>query len=299
MTSLLLPHFSSFLTDSLPSLNFLCHSKTDARFMQDGRKAVWSISCVSVAFLTSLKHNFIAYRSSKVSDCIFKIHQLWQFGFSRVYSNSCCSCSFEPEIIKIGPSSQKMYSNNLLNFQEFGTILNARTKKSGNLLNTPPNKRKAIICFVFNSYSFFFLFSIPLLSFFFIFPFTLILHTFLHVTLIYLSVSSSKTYFRFSHLPPKIWLWHQTSTITHLTTFTVWGHSDTPDWKYNLQEKRRKWRIGSHICFSQITLLVRLFLLSPFTFLLTYCVCSSLLFTAKHVPRVSLIVANHLHLALR
>ena len=44
--------------------------------MQDGRKAVWSIPYVSVAFFfPSLKHNFIAYRSSKVSDCIFEIHQ--------------------------------------------------------------------------------------------------------------------------------------------------------------------------------------------------------------------------------
>ena len=96
LTSLLLPHLSSSLTDSLPSLNLLCHSKTDARFMQDGRKAVWSIPYVSVAFFPSLKHNFIAYRFSKVSshpDCIFEIHQLWQWGFSRVYSNYYCSCS--------------------------------------------------------------------------------------------------------------------------------------------------------------------------------------------------------------
>ena len=80
--------------------------------MQDASKAVWSIPYVSVAFFQSLKHNFIAYRSSKVSDCIFEIHQLWQSGFSRVYSNCYCSCSFEPEIIKIGQSSHKMYSNN-------------------------------------------------------------------------------------------------------------------------------------------------------------------------------------------
>ena len=66
--------------------------------MQDGRKAVWSIPYFSVAFFPSLKENFIAYRSSKVSDCIFEIHQLWQSGFSRVYSNCCCSGSFEPEI---------------------------------------------------------------------------------------------------------------------------------------------------------------------------------------------------------
>ena len=98
--------------------------------MQDGRKAIWSIPYVSVAFFPSLKHNFIAYRSSKVSDCIFEIHQLRQSGFSRVNSYCCCSCSFEPEIIKIGQSSRKMYSNNTLNIQEFTTILNASIKKS-------------------------------------------------------------------------------------------------------------------------------------------------------------------------
>ena len=86
----------------------------------------------------SLKQNFIAYRSSKVSsrpDCIFEIHQLWQSGFSRVYSNSYCSCLFEAEIIKIVHSSHNMYSNNIPNVQESTTILNACTKISGNLLN--------------------------------------------------------------------------------------------------------------------------------------------------------------------
>ena len=79
--------------------------------MQDDPKAVWSIPYVSVAFFSKLKQNFIAYRSSKVSsrpDCIFLIHQLWQSGFSRVYSNCCWSSSFEAEIIKIGQSFHKM-----------------------------------------------------------------------------------------------------------------------------------------------------------------------------------------------
>ena len=107
--------------------------------MQDGRKAVWSIPYVSVTFFPSLKQNFIAYRSSKMSDCIFEIHQLWQSGFSRVYSNCCCSWSFEPEIIRISRSSYKMYSNNILNFQESTTILNAH--KSGNLLKAPRIRR--------------------------------------------------------------------------------------------------------------------------------------------------------------
>ena len=54
-----------------------------------------------------------------------------------MHSNCCCSCSFEFEIIKIGRSSHKMFSNNIVNFQESTTILNARTKKYGNLLNAP------------------------------------------------------------------------------------------------------------------------------------------------------------------
>ena len=59
--------------------------------MQDGPKSVWILPYVSVAlFLPSLKQNAIAYSSSQVSsrsDCIFEIHQLWQLGFSRMYSN--------------------------------------------------------------------------------------------------------------------------------------------------------------------------------------------------------------------
>ena len=126
-TPLIVPHrLPAFLESHMPS-------KTDAWFMQDGWKAVWSIPYISVELFPNLKHNFIAYRSSKVSDCILEIHQLWQSGFSRVYFNSCCSCSFEPEIIKIGQSSHKMYSNNIQNFQESTTILNAYMKKSRNL----------------------------------------------------------------------------------------------------------------------------------------------------------------------
>ena len=90
-------------------------------------------------FFPSLKQNFIAYRSSKLSwrpDYIFEIHQLWQSGFSRMYSNCCSSCWFDSEIIKIGLSSHKMYSNNILYVQESTTISNTCTKKrSGNLLN--------------------------------------------------------------------------------------------------------------------------------------------------------------------
>ena len=50
-------HTSSSLTDSLSSLNLLCHLKTNAWFMQDGRKAVWSIPYVSIlAFPSAPNH---------------------------------------------------------------------------------------------------------------------------------------------------------------------------------------------------------------------------------------------------
>ena len=102
--------------------------------MQDCPKAVWSFPYVSVAYFRSLKQNIIAYRSSKCPHCIFEIHQLWKSGFSRVYCNCCCSCSFEAEIIKIGQLSHNMYSSNILDLQESTTI-------SGNILKAPPSSR--------------------------------------------------------------------------------------------------------------------------------------------------------------
>ena len=124
-TPLIIPHWLHAFLESLMPLKNWCY--IHARCY----KTVWSISYVSVAFFPSLKQNFIAYFSSKVSscpDCIFEIYQLWQ---------SCFSCLLEPEIIKIGLSSHKMYSNNILSFQDSTAILNACTKKSGNLLNAP------------------------------------------------------------------------------------------------------------------------------------------------------------------
>ena len=85
--------------------------------------ARWSKSSLkhSIRFcdiFSKFKTEFYCISFFKVSDCIFEIHQLWQSGFSRVYSICCCSCSFEREIIRISQSSHKMYSNNILNFQE-------------------------------------------------------------------------------------------------------------------------------------------------------------------------------------
>ena len=133
----------TFLTNSLPSLNLYMPLKKlilDSCKMVD--KPVWSIPYVSVEFFPSFKTillHIVLLKYPHVPDCIFEIHQVWQSGFSGVYSNSCRSCSFEPEIIRTGQSSHKMYSNNIVNFQESMTILNACTKKkkSGNLLKAP------------------------------------------------------------------------------------------------------------------------------------------------------------------
>ena len=89
-------------TPCLPWISYVTQKLMLDSCKMVGRKAVWSIPYVSLAFFPILKQNFIAYRSSKVSsrlDCIFEIHQLWQSGFSRVYSNYCCSCSFESELV--------------------------------------------------------------------------------------------------------------------------------------------------------------------------------------------------------
>ena len=72
-----------------------------------------------------------------------------------MYPNCCCSCSFEPEIIKIGQLSHKMCSNNIVNFQESTTILNACIKKRpGNLLNAPrtchETKQSVVTAFLIN-----------------------------------------------------------------------------------------------------------------------------------------------------
>ena len=128
-TPLIIPHrLPAFLEYLMPLKNWC---SIHARWSKSSLKH--SIR-FSGGIFPSLKKNFIVYRSSSRPDCIFEIHQLWQSGFSRVYSNSYCSCSFEPEIIRIGPSSYKMYSNNIVNFQESTTILNACTKKVWKLI---------------------------------------------------------------------------------------------------------------------------------------------------------------------
>ena len=130
-TPLIITHRLPAFLESLMSLKHWC--SIHARWSKSSLKH----SIRFCGLFTSSKQNLIAYRSSSRPYCIFKIHEQWQTGFSRVYSNCCFSCSFESEIIKIGQLSYKMYSNNILNFQGSTPILNACTKKPGNLLKAP------------------------------------------------------------------------------------------------------------------------------------------------------------------
>ena len=109
-TPLIIPHrHPAFLKSLMPLKNWCSILATLS-------KSSLNHSIRFCGIFPCLKQNFIAYRSSSRPDCIFEIHQLWQSCFRRVYSNSCCSCSFEPEIIQIGQSSHKMYSKNIMNF---------------------------------------------------------------------------------------------------------------------------------------------------------------------------------------
>ena len=51
-----------------------------------------------------------------------------------MYSNSYCSYKFAPKQEKIGQSSHKEYSNNILKYLEFTAIINACTKKVWKLI---------------------------------------------------------------------------------------------------------------------------------------------------------------------
>ena len=85
------PRLPAFLASLMPLKNW-CSIRS--RYSKSSLKH--SIRFCDIFF--KFKTNLIAYRSSKVSsrvDCIFEIPQLCQSGFSRVYSNSCCSSSFE------------------------------------------------------------------------------------------------------------------------------------------------------------------------------------------------------------
>ena len=90
----------------------------------------------SEAFHTFLWHFFQVQNRILLHIFLLKSPHV-QIAFSRVYSNCCCSCSFEPEIIKFGQSSHNMYRIKRMNFQESKLILDAHRKKFGNLSYAP------------------------------------------------------------------------------------------------------------------------------------------------------------------
>ena len=127
-TPLIIPHrLPAFLESLMPLKNWRSiHARWSKSSMKHSIRFCGIVSkfntdfyCISF-FLTSRLH---FWNSPAV---IIRLY--------RVYSNCCCSCSFEREIIKIGQSSHKMYSNNILNFQESSVILNAHTKKVWKLI---------------------------------------------------------------------------------------------------------------------------------------------------------------------
>ena len=148
-TPLIIPHRLPAFLESLMPLKDWC--SIHARWSKSSLKH----SIRFCGIFSSLKQNFIVYRSSKVCprpDCIFEIHQLWQSGFTRVCYNSCYSCSFEAEITKIDQSSNKMYSNKILNFQVYDNC-KYLYKISGYILNAPCMfKFITIICFLATFY---------------------------------------------------------------------------------------------------------------------------------------------------
>ena len=70
-TPFIIPHRLPAFLESLMPLKNLC--MIDARWS----KIILKHFIRFCGIFPSLKQNFIAYRSSKVSDCIFEIHQLW------------------------------------------------------------------------------------------------------------------------------------------------------------------------------------------------------------------------------
>ena len=100
--------------------------------MQDASKAFWSIPYVSVAFFSKFKTEFYSIFTSCDNQALV--------------GGIPIAAVAVHEIIKIDQSSHKMYSNNILNFQESTTILNAGTKKSGNLLKAPRIYNNSVKC---------------------------------------------------------------------------------------------------------------------------------------------------------
>ena len=124
------------------SLNLLCHSKTHARFMQDASKALWSIPYVSVAFFFQVQNiillHIVLLKCRHVPIGFLKFTSCDNQTLAGCFPISAVAVNLIL-IIKIGQSSHKMYSNNILNFGVTKTILNAGTKNVWNKFNAPRN----------------------------------------------------------------------------------------------------------------------------------------------------------------
>ena len=107
-TPLIIPHILPAFLESIMPLKNWCsiYARWSKRSLKHSIRFCGTFSKFKTEFY------FVSFfLVSSRPNCIFEIHQLWQSGFSRVYSNSCCSCWFESEIKKIDQSSHKMHSN--------------------------------------------------------------------------------------------------------------------------------------------------------------------------------------------
>ena len=99
--------------------------------MQNGRKAVWSLPYVSVEFFKTVLLHIVLLKCPHVQIAFLKFPSCDNQALV-----GCIPIAAKPEIIKIGQSSHKMYSNNIVNFQESTTILNVHTKKVWKLIKS-------------------------------------------------------------------------------------------------------------------------------------------------------------------
>ena len=98
--------------------------------MHDAPKAVWSIPYVSVIFFqvwNIILLHIVLLKCPPVQIAFLKFTSYDNQAFVGCIPIAAVAF-FEAEIIKICRSSHKMYSNNIVNFQESTTILNVYTK---------------------------------------------------------------------------------------------------------------------------------------------------------------------------
>ena len=112
-TPLIIPHRLRAFLESLMQLKNWC--SIHARCSKSSLKHSLHFCCIFSKFKTDFY--CISFFSSVLTS---RLH-FWNspavtIRFSRVYSNSYWSYWFKSEIIKIGQSSHKMYSNNIVNF---------------------------------------------------------------------------------------------------------------------------------------------------------------------------------------